>query len=125
MPAALTVRLTANFERNFETIRTFLQEVDSEGTYHSLLDELFDRIIPNLECFPDLGVDFLARVFQSREATARLARLWTRLGDQVRLRECISGDYLILYAVRRDNLYLLAIKHHRQLSFDLKAHWGF
>ena len=40
------------------------------------------------------------------------------------LREYISGDYLMLYAVRGDDLYLLSIKHQRQLSFDLKEHWG-
>jgi plasmid stabilization system protein ParE len=39
------------------------------------------------------------------------------------LRELVRGDYLILYARRGDDLYLLAIKHHRQLSFDFPGHW--
>lgn len=54
----------------------------------------------------------------------RLETLKQRLGKNTRLREYISGDYLVLYAVRGDNLYLLSIKHHRQLSFDLKGHRG-
>jgi hypothetical protein len=87
------------------------------------LADLFDRIIPNLERFPDIGIDFLARVPQSRESQAHIERLKARLGEHVRLRECIAGDYLISYAVRGGNLYLLAIKHHLQLSFDLKSHW--
>jgi hypothetical protein len=124
MASALTVRLTANFESNLETIRAFLDEHDAAAGFDALLTDLFDRIIPNLERFPDIGIDFLARVPQSRQGIAHLDRLKARLGDQVRLRECFAGDYLILYAVRRGNLYLLAIKHHRQLSFDLKAHWG-
>jgi hypothetical protein len=123
MASALTVRLTANFERNLETIRAFVDEHDAAAGFAALLNDLFDRIIPDLERFPDIGVDFLARVPQSREGIAHIDRLKARLGDQARLRECIVGDYLILYAVRRGNLYFLAIKHHRQLSVDLKAHW--
>ena len=118
-----TVRLTANFERNLESIKTFLEERDATTAFSELLADLFDRIIPNLERFPDIGIDFLARVPQSREGQAHIERLKARLGEQVRLRECIAGDYLILYAVRGGNLYLLAIKHHLQLSFDLKSHW--
>jgi hypothetical protein len=29
----------------------------------------------------------------------------------------------VLYAVRGNQIDLLAIKHHRQLSFDLKRFW--
>lgn len=118
-----TVRLTANFERNLDDIRTFLDEHDAAAAFAALIEELFDRVIPNLERFPDIGIDFLARVPQSREGLARLHTLKTRLGEQVRLRECITGDYLILYAVRGANVYLLSIKHHLQLSFDLRGHW--
>ena len=32
-------------------------------------------------------------------------------------------DYVILYALVRDSAYLLTIKHHRQLSFDLASFW--
>lgn len=123
MASASTVRLTANCESNLDSIRTFLEEQAATAAFLALLDDLFDRVLPNLERFPEIGIDFLARVPQSREGLARLSRLKERLGEQVRLRECIAGDYLILYAVRRSNLYLLAIKHHRQLSFDLKGHW--
>jgi hypothetical protein len=34
------------------------------------------------------------------------------------LRELVRGDYQILHAQRGEDLYLLAIKHHRQLSCD-------
>jgi plasmid stabilization system protein ParE len=123
MASPSTVRLTANFEKNLDSIRSFLEEQGATTAFQAMLDELFDRVIPNLERFPDIGVDFLARVPGSREAIARQDMLKARLGESVRLRECIAGDYLILYAVRGSNLYLLAIKHHLQLSFDLKGHW--
>jgi hypothetical protein len=32
-------------------------------------------------------------------------------------------DYIVLYLVRRRRLYFLAIKHHRQLSFDFRRLW--
>ena len=39
------------------------------------------------------------------------------------LRGYLSGDYLMLYALIGTTVYLLAVKHHRQLSVDLGAHW--
>ena len=39
------------------------------------------------------------------------------LGDGVTVREYIFGEYLLLYALRGQDLYLLAIRHHRELSF--------
>ncbi len=77
-----------------------------------------------LERFPDMGVDFLANAPLSTEGLMRVETLKQRLGKNTHLHEYISGDYLVLYAVRGDNLYLLSIKHHRQLSFDLKGHRG-
>jgi hypothetical protein len=39
------------------------------------------------------------------------------------VREYVVGDYLVLYALSGAAAYLLAIRHHRQLSFDMRAHW--
>jgi ParE toxin of type II toxin-antitoxin system, parDE len=124
MPARVTVRMTANFQRNLDSICAFLGEYDSESTFERLLEDLFDLAIPNLESFPDMRVDFLSRVPASRQGRLRLTDLTRRLGNESNLRELILGEYLILYAVRGEALYLLAIKHHLQLSFDLPGHWG-
>jgi hypothetical protein len=56
------------------------------------------------------------------EARERIATLAARTRAR-ELREYISGDYLILYALSESTVYLLAIKHYRQLSFDIEAHW--
>jgi len=40
------------------------------------------------------------------------------------LREFVMDDYLVLYLVRRGQVIFLAVKHHRQLSFDLKGFWS-
>ena len=118
-----TVRITRNFDKNLAGICRFLEEQEAPREFQSVLEQFFGTVIPNLERFPEMGVDFLAQVPQSTEGLMRLETLKRRLGKNTSLREYISGDYLVLYAVRGDNLYLLSIKHHRQLSFDLKEHW--
>ena len=123
MRRRLAIRITGNFDKNLADIRRFLEEQEAPREFQLLLEQLFETMIPNLERFPEMGVDFLAKVPQSMEGLMRLEILKQRLGRNISLREYISGDYLVLYALRGDNLYLLSIKHHRQLSFNLKEHW--
>lgn len=40
------------------------------------------------------------------------------------LREYVMSHYLVLYVQVEDTLFLLSIKHHKQLSFDFEGHWG-
>lgn len=121
------VKLTANFERNLADIEQFQSEADAPQAYDTLLDELLDTVIPNLERFPELGRLFFARQGQSVETTHALEALRAKLSaltpDVKALREYILDDYLLLYAHINDDLYLLAIRHHRQLSFNFEAHW--
>jgi len=119
-----TVRIAKNFDNNLADIRRFLEEQQAPPEFQSLLEQLFETVIPNLERFPDMGVDFLAKLPHSMEGMMRPETLKQRLEKNTSLREYISGDYLVLYALRGDNIYPLSIKHHRQLSFDLKGHWG-
>jgi plasmid stabilization system protein ParE len=124
----LTVKLTANFERNLEDIERFLTKAEAPQAYDALLDELLDTVIPNLERFPDMGRPFLARQTRSVETTNALETLRAKLSalttDPEALREYILADYLVLYAQIDGLLYLLAIRHHRQISFDFESHWG-
>ena len=122
------VRLTTNFERNLADIEHFLTEAEAPQAYDALLDELLDTVIPNLERFPGIGRPFLANAARSVETTNALEALHAKLSaltpDPEALREYILDHYLLLYATIDANLYLLAIKHHRQLSFDFQSHWG-
>jgi len=74
---------------------------------------------------PDLGSDFFRRRPSSREAADLAATLRARLGRGATVRELVRGDYLLLYSRRDLELHLLAIKHHRQLSFDFSEFWEF
>lgn len=117
------VKLTANFEANLASIEGFCIEVGAPGLYSTLLDILLESVIPNLERFPAMGQLFLAREARSVESRTIVERLAARVGDS-EIREYVVGDFLVLYALIDDAVYLLSIKHHRQLSFDLDAFWS-
>ena len=116
------VKITVNFEANLASIEAFCIEDDAPRAYDLLLDNLLNTVIPNLERFPKLGRPFLARQAQSIESQAMIERLKARTG-RGEIREYVTDDYLILYASIGDAAYLLSIRHHRQLSFDLHGIW--
>ncbi len=117
-----TVKVTANFEANLGAIESFLAEADAPRAYTALLDELADSIIPNLERYPEMGRLLLEHPAQSVEAREKIKQIESRIGYAT-LREYLAGDFLILYAAADRSVYLLSVKHHRQLSFDLSSHW--
>ena len=118
------VRLAANCHANLDSIRSFLEESQAGGGFESLLADLFDRVIPNLQQFPDMGRDFLLRLPSSSESRSRIKRIQAGLPANAVLREYIRGDYLILYVVQPREITLISIRHHAQLSFDLRGHWS-
>lgn len=122
------VKLTANFERNLEEIERFLAEAEAPQTYDLLLDDLLKTVIPNLERFPAMGRSFLGRQARSVETSNALTALSEKLSrltaDTDAIREYVLKDHLLLYALVDQVIYLLAIRHHRQLSFDFEGHWG-
>jgi plasmid stabilization system protein ParE len=123
MTERVRVEITANFERNLDEIASFLAEHEATATFDALVDELLATVVPNLERFPEMGADFLARRGGSVQGTARVERLRARLGSATTMREYIMTDYVVLYAVRDERRWLIAIRHHKQLSHDLRAHW--
>lgn len=114
---------TENFLRNLDAIETFLKP---EGTaaFQRLLDRLLDDIIPMLTRFPDAGRNFLHHPVCSREARTLVRKLGSLMSPIDDLREFVVEDYLLLYLRRGRKLIFLAIKHHRQLSFDLRRFWA-
>jgi hypothetical protein len=123
------VRFTANFEANLAQIEAFWNEREAPQAYASLLADL-GGIVGNLERHPRLGRRFFARSAGSIEVRERVAKFLKRAGA-TEVREYLSGDYLLLYCIVPDGaagkasltVHLLAIKHHRQLSFDFESFW--
>ncbi|MCL4683012.1 MAG: type II toxin-antitoxin system RelE/ParE family toxin [Rhodocyclaceae bacterium] len=116
------VRLAANFEANLAQIEAYLAEAETPQAYDELLDVLLETVIPNLERHPRMGRPLLDRPAQSVEGRDAIDRLRKQIAGG-ELREYLTGDYLILYALIREFVILLSIKHHRQLSFALEKHW--
>jgi len=122
-----TVKLTANFERSLEEVETFLLEAEAPQAFDTLLAELTDIVIPNLERFPGMGRSFLERPARSVEAVNGIDRLTREMGAITKdgeLREYVMTHYLLLYARIEGTIYLLSIRHQRKLSFDFSSMWS-
>ena len=113
---------TENFAANLAAIDTFLGP-EGNGAFHRLLDRLFDEIVPELCRFPHAGRSFLKRPLKSRRSEALAKLLGKSLERNDDLREYLVDDYLVLYLIRGLRVVFLSIKHHRQLSFDLRRFW--
>ena len=121
------VELTASFLARLDAIEAFLVEAEAGFAFDELLADIRATVIPNLRRFPRIGRRYLANPPQSAEALAQLAALPAGAPDA--LREYLHGDYLLLYSVvdapeqAQATVYLLSIRHHRQLSFDFARLW--
>lgn len=121
--AVYRVELTASFLERLDEIEAFLTEADAAFAFDDLLAELRTTVIPNLARFPRIGRRYLNNPPQSAEALAQLATLPD--GAANALCEYLHGDYLMQYTASESDatVYLLSIRHHRQLSFDFARLW--
>ena len=117
------VELTASFLERLDAIEAFFTQANADFAFDSLLAELRATVFPNLARFPRIGRRYLDNPPQSAEALAQLAAL--PAGAASALREYLHGDYLMLYTAMdaTATVYLLSIRHHRQLSFDFARLW--
>ena len=110
MTNRVTIKLTANFERNLADIEQFLTEAEAPQEFDGLIDELLGTVLPNLERFPELGRPFFNRAVGSAEATNATAALKAKLAALVgtsltSLREYVMSRYLVLYVQVEDTLF--------------------
>lgn len=117
------VELTASFLERLGAIETFLAEAEAGLAFDTLLAELRAMSFPTCAASRASRRRYLANPPQSAEALAQLAALPS--GTPEALRGYLHGDYLMLYAAMEANatVYLLSIRHHRQLSFDFAGLW--
>ena len=123
MKPRTTVQVTANFERNLAGIRDFLSGEGAQHAFEALVIRLDTRTIPALERFPDIGAAFTAKAPLSGEGRVLFERVVELSGAHGEVRQLVEDSYVILYLVRGTSIFLLSIKHHRQLSFDFSGHW--
>jgi plasmid stabilization system protein ParE len=117
------VELTRSFLARLDAIEAFVAEEEAAFAFDKLLGALRLSVIPNLARFPRIGRRYLDNAPQSAEALAQLAALPG--GAARELREYLHGEYLMLYSVMDANatVFLLSIRHHRELSFDFARLW--
>jgi hypothetical protein len=115
---------TVNYSANLDRIEAYWDDCQFPAGNHKLLAELEDTVVGNLLNHPRIGRKFLRR-FTSRKPAAdlhKLEGLLTTLGTSsqaAEVREYVLTDYLLLYALVGEVIYLLAIKHQKQLAFRL------
>jgi hypothetical protein len=117
------IRFTPNFEDNLAQIEAFWDDNQFPAGYDRLLGELTDTTIPTLEQHPRLGRPFFDRTPQTQQAKKKaqaLRKQLATLGADAELREYVMTDYTVLYAFITDKIYLLAIKHHKQMGFTFQ-----
>ena len=117
----IQVELTASFIERLESIEAFLTDAGAPQAYDKLLDDLRRTVIPNLRRFTRIGRRYLDHPPRSAEALAQLRALPPGAADA--LREYLHGDYLMLHTQTGSTVYLLSIRHHRQLSFAFAKLW--
>jgi plasmid stabilization system protein ParE len=115
------VELTASFIERLKSIEALLTDAGAPQAYDQLLDGLRRTVIANLRRFPRMGRRYLDKPPQSAEALAQLRALPPGAADA--WREYLHSDYLILYTLTGSTVYLLSIRHHRQLSFAFATLW--
>ena len=115
------VELTASFLQRLEAIEVFLSDAGAAYAYDDLVADLLGTVVPNLARFQRMGRRYLDQPPQSAEALAQLSQF--PKGSASSLRVYLHGDYLVHYTVIDEVVYLLSIRHHRQLSFDFAGLW--
>lgn len=121
----IQIRTTANFSANLDAIDDYWDTCQFPLGHDRLLAELADTVVLNLQNHPRMGRNFLLRQSESIETRTRRQKLDALLAtldtdtERAELREYVMTDYLLLYALSGGVIYLLAIKHHKQLSFDI------
>ncbi len=119
----ITVRFTPNFEDNLAQIEAYWDDKQFPAGYDRLLAELAETTLPTLEQRPRLGRLFLDRAPQTQQAKQKaqaLRKQLALLAADAEIREYVMTDYTLLYALIAGSIYLLAIKHQRQLGFQLQ-----
>jgi plasmid stabilization system protein ParE len=118
----ITVRFTLNFENNLTQIEAYWEDNEFPAGYDRLIEELTDITLPTLEQHPRLGRPFFDRTAQTQQATKKaqtLRKQLVALAADGEIREYVMTDYTVLYALVAQSIYLLAIKHHKQLGFQI------
>jgi hypothetical protein len=91
---------------------------DSGSRPAAFNEDLFARIVPALEQNPDIGRPNALRKLGSEAEAVLLDELAPLLAASSAVaREWVEREFTILYVVTPDEVFLVNLKHHRQLGY--------
>lgn len=107
------------FARLVEQYRTLRPLFPDSGTRLAAFNvDLFERIVPALEGHADIGRPFALRKLGSEAEAVLLAQVTPVFaGHSAAAREWVEREFTILYIVAPDRVFLVNLKHHRQLGY--------
>jgi plasmid stabilization system protein ParE len=115
------IALAANFERNLEAIGVFVAEAEGPpSVLDDLVDAIVSRLFPLLESHPRAGRDWMLNPPPTESGKALQQRIAQKLQVRRELREFVLDQHLVLYAIDGNTVTLLAIRHGRELGFDVR-----
>ena len=123
LPANARLQAAQSYVRNVRSVLTFMQEQDREsadGRYNALLARLAETR-EYLRWNPAAGrpARFLDTASAQGRALAARANALAAAHGVPLLRELVVRPYVLLYARSDDRVVLLALKHERELVFQL------
>jgi hypothetical protein len=123
LPVNARVQAAQSFQRNVRSAQEFLHQQDSTSAaarYDQLLARLREAR-EHLRWNPAAGrpARFLAAHSAQGQALAASAKALAARHGVSELRELVVKPYVLLYAHGKDRVVLLALKHERELVFQL------
>ena len=113
------VEIRSSYRRAFLHALDHLLDNEAIAAAERFAEAALVSLPDRLERHPRSGRDYLARNPGTPRLLETLARVRSLLGTDIELREILLEDYLVLYAIQNQTVHLLAIRHHRQSSFEI------
>ena len=121
------VRILGCFDTRLTDIERYCDRTGRLETFGLLVESLHDRALPLLRRFPAIG----RRVLNTNPDTVHALLAYEQIVDATvltsstpELREYIFDDYVLLYLLTDDTIYLVSIRHSKEVSFDFEYLWG-
>jgi hypothetical protein len=111
-----------NFGNNLDHIRDFWTICQVPKNYVKLMTAVTNEVYQTLVSFPQVGRQFVVSAPEDAHIQTRALELLARAKatlSGIEIREYILDDYLVLYGVDAQRIYLIAIKHHKQAGFSV------
>ncbi|AET88549.1 MULTISPECIES: type II toxin-antitoxin system RelE/ParE family toxin [Caballeronia] len=122
-----SVRIMGCFDTRLTDIERHYDRTGRLQAFDLLVESLHDRALPLLRRFPAIG----RRVLNTNPDTVHALQAYEQVVEATvvassapELREYIFDDYVLLYLLTDDTIYLVSIRHSKEVSFDFEYLWG-